>query len=52
VASNIGYVLAHVFPLAAPVFFRRIVQDRERPHWREETPATPEEEIAGARAAH
>ncbi len=33
-------------------FFRRIVQDRERPHWREETPATPEEEIAGARAAH
>jgi amino acid transporter len=23
-------------------FYRRIVQDRERPHWREETPAVPE----------
>ena len=22
--------------------FRRIVQDRERPHWREETPALPD----------
>jgi membrane protein implicated in regulation of membrane protease activity len=22
-------------------FFRRIVQDGERPHWREDTPATP-----------
>jgi hypothetical protein len=22
-------------------FFRRIVQDREMPHWREETPLTP-----------
>jgi amino acid transporter len=32
--------------------FRRIVQDRETPHWREETPATPEEEVAGRRQAH
>jgi amino acid transporter len=32
--------------------FRRIVQDREAPHWREETPATPEEEVAGRRQAH
>jgi hypothetical protein len=23
--------------------FRRIVQDKERPHWREETPTMPEE---------
>jgi amino acid transporter len=27
-------------------FFRRIVQDKERPHWREETPATPEADEA------
>jgi amino acid transporter len=26
--------------------FRRIVQDGERPHWREETPLTPEDEVA------
>src|SRR5437016_6913794 len=26
--------------------FRRIVQDRERPHWREETPTMPDEEPA------
>ena len=32
--------------------FRRIVQDKERPHWREETPATPEEEAASARVVH
>jgi amino acid transporter len=25
--------------------FRRIVQDRERPHWREETPTMPEEAV-------
>src|SRR3954470_5347574 len=31
--------------------FRRIVQDGERPHWREETPATPEEELASTAAA-
>jgi hypothetical protein len=24
--------------------FRRIVQDGERPHWREETPTMPDEE--------
>jgi len=29
-------------------FFRRIVQDRERPHWREETPAMPGEPGAPA----
>ena len=23
-------------------FFRRIVQDRERPHWREDTPTMPD----------
>jgi amino acid transporter len=28
--------------------FRRIVQDRERPHWREETPTVPEEEAVEA----
>jgi amino acid transporter len=32
--------------------YRRIVQDKEAPHWREETPATPEEEAAGARIRH
>jgi amino acid transporter len=26
-------------------FFRRIVQDGERPHWREETPAVPAQEV-------
>ena len=26
--------------------FRRIVQDRERPHWREETPTMPDETVA------
>jgi amino acid transporter len=31
--------------------FRRIVQDRERPHWREETPTMPEEERAAAAPA-
>jgi amino acid transporter len=29
--------------------FRRIVQDREKPHWREETPQTPDE-VLGAEA--
>ena len=28
--------------------FRRIVQDKERPHWREETPTMPDEEPAAA----
>lgn len=28
--------------------FRRIVQDKEAPHWREEVPATPGEEQAPA----
>ena len=28
--------------------FRRIVQDGQRPHWREDTPATPEEAAAPA----
>ena len=32
--------------------FRRIVQDKERPHWREETPRMPEEEVARTRVAH
>jgi amino acid transporter len=31
--------------------FRRIVQDREKPHWREETPTMPDEEPAPAVAA-
>jgi len=31
--------------------FRRIVQDKERPHWREETPTMPDEEPAPAVAA-
>ena len=31
--------------------FRRIVQDGERPHWREETPTMPDEEPAPAVAA-
>jgi hypothetical protein len=26
--------------------FRRIVQDKERPHWREQTPRLPDEEPA------
>jgi hypothetical protein len=26
--------------------FRRIVQDKETPHWREETPLLPDEEPA------
>jgi amino acid transporter len=29
-------------------FYRRIVQDGERPHWREATPATPEQTAVGA----
>jgi amino acid transporter len=29
-------------------FFRRIVQDHERPHWREDTPAVPGGEVAPA----
>jgi amino acid transporter len=32
-------------------FFRRIVQDRERPHWREKTPTVPGEETDAAPAA-
>ena len=32
--------------------FRRIVQDKETPHWREETPTMPEEEVAGTRVVH
>jgi amino acid transporter len=31
--------------------FRRIVQDRERPHWREQTPTMPDEATAPAPAA-
>jgi hypothetical protein len=31
--------------------FRRIVQDGERPHWREETPTMPDEEPAAVIAA-
>jgi amino acid transporter len=31
--------------------FRRIVQDKERPHWREETPTMPDDEPAEAVAA-
>jgi amino acid transporter len=31
--------------------YRRIVQDKERPHWREETPALPTEETPTAAAA-
>jgi amino acid transporter len=31
--------------------FRRIVQDKERPHWREETPTMPEDELSTAPAA-
>jgi uncharacterized membrane protein len=31
--------------------FRRIVQDKERPHWREETPTMPGEEPAATVAA-
>jgi amino acid transporter len=31
--------------------FRRIVQDGEKPHWREETPTMPDEEPAAAVAA-
>src|SRR5207302_6873861 len=31
--------------------FRRIVQDKERPHWREDTPAVPEETQAPTTAA-
>jgi amino acid transporter len=31
--------------------FRRIVQDKERPHWREETPAMPGEEAPPATAS-
>ena len=31
--------------------FRRIVQDKERPHWREETPTMPEDELSAAPAA-
>jgi hypothetical protein len=31
--------------------FRRIVQDHERPHWREETPTVPDEEPAAVVAA-
>jgi amino acid transporter len=31
--------------------FRRIVQDGERPHWREETPKMPDDEIPAATAA-
>jgi amino acid transporter len=31
--------------------FRRIVQDGERPHWREETPKMPDDEIRAATAA-
>ena len=27
-------------------FYRRIVQDKERPHWREETPTVPDPELA------
>ena len=26
--------------------FRRIVQDKQRPHWREETPTMPDEHVA------
>jgi len=26
--------------------FRRIVQDKETPHWREETPTMPDERVA------
>ncbi len=32
--------------------FRRIVQDKEAPHWREETPAMPEEEATGSPVVH
>jgi amino acid transporter len=32
-------------------FFRRVVQDRERIHFREQTPTVPEEETAGAATA-
>ena len=31
--------------------YRRIVQDGERPHWREETPALPTEETPTGAAA-
>jgi L-asparagine transporter-like permease len=31
--------------------FRRIVQDKERPHWREETPTMPEDDLSAAPAA-
>jgi amino acid transporter len=31
--------------------YRRVVQDKERPHWREETPALPTEETPTAAAA-
>jgi amino acid transporter len=31
--------------------FRRMVQDKERPHWREDTPTMPDEEVAAAPAA-
>jgi hypothetical protein len=31
--------------------FRRIVQDKEAPHWREDTPEMPEEVPAGASPA-
>jgi hypothetical protein len=30
--------------------FRRVVQDKERPHWREETPTMPDEEVLEAPA--
>lgn len=31
-------------------FFRRIVQDKETPHWREETPTMPEQQAVGVTA--
>jgi hypothetical protein len=31
--------------------FRRMVQDREKPHWREDTPTMPDDEPAPAVAA-
>jgi hypothetical protein len=36
-----------VLAIGLPLFFvRRIVQDREMPHWREETPTMPDQATA------
>ena len=49
-------VMGELWALLDPLFqaaiyfflFRRMVQDKEKPHWREETPTMPGEESAAA----